>query len=141
MSRRNPQSAQSLVEWAISAFLLLLFAFSLLAVGHVVGEYMAVRAASSQAAFAAARAPSEESAQAAGRRAALQAMSGSQVRDFQITISTGGFERGGMLTAQASGCVSLGDFPIVSQILGRCVPLRWTAHALIEPFRSRSRSP
>src|SRR6266700_2902681 len=70
MQARSTQSGQALVEWAISAFLLLLFAFSLLAVGHVVGEYMAVRAASSQAAFAAARAPSVQAAQAAGRRAA-----------------------------------------------------------------------
>ncbi len=138
MRGRSAQSGQSLVEWAISAFLLLLFAFSLLAVGHVVGEYMAVRAASSQAAFAAARAPSAQAAQTAGRHAAREAVSGSQVRDFQITVSTGAFERGGTLTAQASGCVSLVDFPIVSQTLGPCVPLRWTAHALIEPYRSRS---
>ena len=138
MREGSSQSGQALVEWALTAFLLLLFAFSLLAVGHVVGEYMAVRAASSQAAFAAARAPSAQAAQTVGRRAAEEAVSGSQVRDFQITISTGGFERGGTLTAQASGCVSLGDFPIASQTLGQCVPLRWTAHALIEPFRSRS---
>jgi len=138
MRERSTQSGQALVEWALTAFLLLLFAFSLLAVGHVVGEYMAIRAASSQAAFAAARAPSAQAAQTVGRRAAQEAVSGSQVRDFQITISTGSFERGGTLTAQASGCVSLGDFPIVSQTLGQCVPLRWTAHALIEPFRSRS---
>src|SRR5437588_3416584 len=138
MRERSTQSGQALVDWALPAFLLLLFAFSLLAVGHVVGEYMAIRAASSQAAFAAARAPSAQAAQTVGRRAAQEAVSGSQVRDFQITISTGSFERGGTLTAQASGCVSLGDFPIVSQTLGQCVPLRWTAHALIEPFRSRS---
>ncbi len=138
MRERSTQSGQALVEWALTAFLLLLFAFSLLAVGHVVGEYTAVRAASSQAAFAAARAPSAQAAQTIGRRAAEEAVSGTQVRDFQITISTGSFERGGTLTAQASGCVSLGDFPIVSQTLGQCVPLRWTAHSLIEPFRSRS---
>lgn len=138
MRARSTQSAQALVEWAISAFLLLLFAFSLLAVGHVVGEYMAVRAASSQAAFAAARAPSAQAAQTTGRRAAEEAVSGSSVRNFQISISTGAFERGGTLTTQASGCVSLADFPIVSQTLGQCVPLRWTAHALIEPYRSRS---
>src|SRR5215472_8440762 len=105
MRTRSKQSGQSLVEWAISAFLLMLFSFSLLAVGHLVGEYMAVRAASSQAAFAAARAPSAQAAQAAGRHAALEAVSGSQVRDFQISISTGSFERGGTLTARASGCV------------------------------------
>jgi Flp pilus assembly protein TadG len=138
MRRRSSQSGQSLVEWAISAFLLLLFAFSLLAVGHVVGEYMAVRAASSQAAFAAARAPSAQAAQVVGRRAAQEAVAGSQVRDFHVTISTGGFQRGGTLTAQASGCVSLADFPIASLTLGQCVPLRWTARALVEPYRSRT---
>jgi Flp pilus assembly protein TadG len=127
-----------MVEWAISAFVLLLFAFSLLAVGHVVGEYMAVRSAASQAAFAAARAPSAQAAQAAGRRAALQAVSGSQVRDFQVTVSTGTFARGGTLIVQTAGCVSLGDFPIAAQTLGQCVPLRWTVRALIEPYRSRT---
>jgi hypothetical protein len=63
---------------------------------------------------------------------------GSQVRNFQITIATGAFTRGGILTTQASGCVSLGDFPIARDTLGQCVPLRWTAHALIEPYRSRT---
>lgn len=135
--KRSPQSGQSLLEWAISALLLILFAFGLLAVGRVVGEYMAVRSASSQAAFAAARAPSAEAAQAAGRRAALEAVSGSHIRSFQIAISTGTFARGGTVSTQASGCVGLDDFPIVAQTLGQCVPLHWTAHALIEPYRSR----
>jgi Flp pilus assembly protein TadG len=134
----NRQSGQALVEWAISALILLLFAFGMLAVGQVVGEYMTVRSAVSQAAFAAARAPSAAAAQTAGRQAALEAMGGSQVRDFQITIDTRGFQRGGTLTAQATGCVSLAAFPIVGQRLGPCVPLRWTTHALIEPYRSRT---
>ncbi len=132
------QRGQALVEWAISALLLLLFALCLLAVGQVVGEYMAVRSASSQAAFAVARAPSAQAAQTAGAQAAQQAVAGSQLRDFQVIIATGGFERGGTLTVVASGCVSLAVFPIASQVLGQCVPLRWTAHALIEPFRSRT---
>lgn len=138
MNRRALQAGQSVVEWAISAFLLLLFGLSLLAVGHVVGEYMAVRSAATQAAFVAARAPSDQAAQSAGRRAAQEAVAGSQVRDFQVTIATGDFGRGGTLTVQAGGCVSLGDFPIASQVLGQCVPIRWTARALIEPYRSRS---
>ena len=132
------QSGQAVVEWALSAFVLLLFAFCLLAVGQLVGEYMAVRSAATQAAFAAARAPSEESAQEAGRRAASEAVAGSQVSAFQISIDTAGFERGGTLTTEARGCITLSAFPIASQVLGQCVPLRWTAHALIEPFRSRS---
>jgi len=135
--RHSTQAGQSTVEWAVSAFVLLLFALSLLAVSHVVGEYMAVRSAASQAAFAAARAPSAPAAQEAGRRAALQAVSGTQVRDFQVTVSTGGFERGSTLTVRTAGCVSLGDFPIAAQTLGQCAPLRWTARALIEPYRSR----
>jgi hypothetical protein len=137
MPEPSTESGQALVEWALTAFLLLLFAFSLLAVGQVVGEYMTVRAASSQAALTAARASSAEAAQTAGRRAAQEAVSGSRIRDFQIRISTGGFDRGATLSAQASGCVSLGDFPIVSQTFGRCVPISWTTRALIEPYRSR----
>ena len=47
------QSGQALVEWGLSAFVLMLFAFGLLAVGQIVGEDMAVRSAATQAAFAA----------------------------------------------------------------------------------------
>jgi Flp pilus assembly protein TadG len=132
------QSAQALVELAVTAMVLLLFAFGILAVGAVVGEYMAVRSAASQAAFAAARAPSAQAAQTAGRRAALEAAGDSQVRDLQVTIDVQGFRRGGVLTAVVTGCASLVAFPIVSQALGACVPLRWTTHALIEPYRSRT---
>ena len=55
---RRSQSGQALVEWAAVAFVLLLFALGLVAIGQIVGEYMAVRSAASQAALAAARAPS-----------------------------------------------------------------------------------
>jgi Flp pilus assembly protein TadG len=126
------------VEWAAVSFVLLLFALGLLAVGHVVGQYMAIRAAATQAAFAAARAPSEAAAQQAGKSAADEAVKGSQVRDFTITIDTQGFQRGGTLTATAHGYVSLEAFPIASQALGRRVELSWQAHALIEPYRSRA---
>jgi Flp pilus assembly protein TadG len=133
------QSAQALVEWAISALVLILFAFGLLAVGHVVGEYMAVRSAASQAAFAAARAPSAQDAQTAGQEAARQVVASSQVSDFHLTIDTAGFQRGGTLTADATGCVSLDPFqPLITDLLGRCVQLRWVTHALIEPYRSRA---
>jgi Flp pilus assembly protein TadG len=131
------QSGQAMVEWAASALVLLLYALGMLAEGHVLGEYMSVRAAASQAAFAAARAPSGGAAKAAGERAAREAVAGTQVRDFQITVDVGGFERGDTLTAEATGCVSLDPFPLVSQLMGSCVPLRWRAHALIEPYRSR----
>ena len=40
--------------------------------------------------------------------------------------------------AQATGCVSREPFPVVSAVLGRCVPPHWVAHALIEPYRSRA---
>jgi hypothetical protein len=132
------QSGQSLVEWAISAFVLLLFALGILAVGQVVSQYVALRSAASQAAFAATRAPSADAAQRAADDAARQAVQGSQLQDFHLALDTAGFERGGTLTASAEGYISLGAFPIVSQVLGRRVRLRWQAHALIEPYRSRA---
>jgi hypothetical protein len=132
------QGGQALVEWALSVLVLMLFALGMVAVGHVVGEYMAVRAAATQAAFAAARAPSEQAAQSAARQAAEEAVAGSQVRDFQSVLDTAGFQRGGTLTALASGCISLEPFSLVARVLGRCVVVRWTAHALIEPYRSRA---
>jgi membrane-associated protease RseP (regulator of RpoE activity) len=132
------QSGQSLVEWAISAFVLLLFALGIIAVGQIVSQYVALRSATSQAAFAAARAPSADDAQRAADDAARQAVQGSQLSDFHLALDTAGFERGGTLTATAEGYVSLGGFPIVSQVLGQRVKLTWQAHALIEPYRSRA---
>jgi hypothetical protein len=132
------QSGQSLVEWAISAFVLLLFALGMLAVGQIVSQYVALRSAASQAAFAAARAPSADDAQRAADDAARQAVQGRQLQDFHLTLDVAGFERGGTLTATVEGYVSLGAFPIVSQVLGRRVKLSWQAHALIEPYRSRA---
>jgi len=72
----NRQSGQALVEWGLSAFVLMLFAFGLLAVGQIVGEDMAVRSAATQAAFAAARAPSAAAAQQYGQAAASEAVRG-----------------------------------------------------------------
>ena len=135
---RRRQSGQSLVEWAISAFVLLLFALGILAVGQIVSQYVTVRSAASQAAFAAARAPSAGAAQGAADTAAQEAVQGSQVEGFHLTLDTAGFQRGGTLTATAEGYVSLGSFPVVSQVLGQRVRLSWQAHALIEPYRSRA---
>lgn len=134
---RDLQSGQALVEWAISAFVVLLFALGLLAEGQVMIEYMAVRAAASQAAFAAARAPSQDAADKTARQAAAEAARGSQLRDFALAVDLQGFQRGGTLTTTASGCVNLEAFSIASRALGPCVPLRWQAHAVIEPYRSR----
>ena len=122
----------------MSAFVLMLFAFGLLAVGQIVGEDMAVRSAATQAAFAAARAPSASAAQQYGQAAAAEAMRGVQVENFQVTIDAGGFQRGSTLTVTARGYVSLIAFPGVSQVLGGKVALTWQAHALVEPYRSRT---
>lgn len=132
------QSGQALVEWGMSAFVLMLFAFGLLAVGQIVGEDMAVRSAATQAAFAAARAPSPSAAQQFGQAAAAEAMRGVQVENFQVTIDTGTFQRGSTLTVTAKGYVSLAALPGISQLLGGKVALTWQAHALIEPYRSRT---
>jgi Flp pilus assembly protein TadG len=132
------QSGQALVEWGMSALVLMLFAFGLLAVGQIVGEDMAVRSAATQAAFAAARAPSASAAQQYGQAAATEAMRGVQVENFQVTIDAGSFQRGSTLTVTARGYVSLVAFPGISQLLGGKVSLTWQAHALIEPYRSRT---
>lgn len=135
---RRTQAAQAMVEWALSAFVLMLFALGLLAVGQVVDQDMAIRSAATQAAFAAARAPSAQAAQAVGKSAAEDAIRGAQVQDFQLTIDTGSFQRGSILTVTAHGYVNLSAFPIASQVLGQRVALTWQAHALIEPYRSRT---
>lgn len=135
---RRSQAAQAMVEWALSAFVLMLFALGLLAVAQVVDQDMAIRSAATQAAFAAARAPSAQAAQAAGKSAAEDAIQGAQVQDFQLTIDTGSFQRGSILTVTARGYVNLSAFPIASQVLGQRVALTWQARALIEPYRSRT---
>lgn len=122
----------------MSALVLMLFAFGLLAVGQIVGEDMAVRSAATQAAFAAARAPSSSAAQQFGQAAAAEAMRGVQVENFQVTIDTGTFQRGSTLTVTARGYVSVAAFPGISQMLGGRVALTWQAHALIESYRSRT---
>src|SRR5260370_8698511 len=111
-----------MAEWAISAFVLLLFALSILAVGQVVGEYSAVRAAASQAAFAAARAPSEAAAQAAGQSAAAEAVKSSRGAQFSVKIDTGGFQRGGVPTLTATGSPAITAFPIVTPSLRPHLP-------------------
>ncbi len=135
---RRSQSGQALVEWAAVAFVLLLFALGLVAIGQIVGEYMAVRSAASQAAFAAARAPSAADAVAAGEEAAREAIGSSQLQALTVRIDVGTFERGNTLTAHAGADLSLAAFPIVRQILGARFHLSWEASALIEPYRSRA---
>ena len=132
------QGGQALVEWAASSLVLMVFALGILAAGQIVGQYQAVRSAASQAAFAAARAPSEQAAQDSGRAAAGAAAQGSQLEDFTCVLDTGGFERGGVVTAAASGYVNLAAYPIIKEALGHRVRLSWQAHALIEPYRSRT---
>src|SRR5487761_1007590 len=92
------QSGQALVEWGLSAFVLMLFAFGLLAVRQIVGEDMAVRSAATQAAAA--------------------AVLGSQIENLQVTIDTGSFQRGSTLTVTARVYEILASFPIISQVLG-----------------------
>src|SRR6202140_5608917 len=132
------QSGQALVEWGLSAFVLMLFAFGLLAVGQIVSEDIAIRSAATQAAFAAARAPSATAAQQYGQAAAAEAVRGSQVENLHVTIDIGSFQRGSTLTVTARGYVNLAAFPIISQGLGRRVEAPAQAHALIEPYRSRT---
>jgi hypothetical protein len=91
-----------------------------------------------QAAFAAARAPSATAAQLYGQAAAAEAVLGSQIENLQVTIDTGSFQRGSTLTVTARGYVNLASFPIISQVLGGRVEVTWQAHALIEPYRSRT---
>jgi Flp pilus assembly protein TadG len=135
---RRGQSGQALVEWAAVAFVLLLFALGLVAIGQIVGEYMAVRSAASQAAFAAARAPSADDAVVVGQNAAREAIGSSQLESFTVQIDVGRFERGGTLTARAEAFVSLAPFPIVRQLLGQRFHLAWETSALVEPYRSRA---
>jgi len=133
----RPQRGQALVELALVLPVLLVYALSILAVGQIVREYMAVRAAATQAAFAAARAPSLAQAKGVAPSAAMEAIAGNGVKDFTLKLDAGTFPRGGVVTTTASGYVDLGSFPLAETFLGRRFSLQWQAHALIEPYRSR----
>src|SRR5207237_5621902 len=98
----------------LDAFGLMLLAFALLAVGQIVGEDTAVRSAATQAAFAAARAPNAAAAQQYGQAAAVEAMRGTRVEDFQVTIDTGTFQRGSTLTVTVHGFVCLAALSCVA---------------------------
>jgi Flp pilus assembly protein TadG len=129
-----------MVELALVLPVLLLFALSILAVGQIIGEYKAVRAAASQAAYAAARAPSLAAARTAGRQAATEALAGSGVRGATVTVDAGAFPRGGVVTVRTEAYVDLGVYPLVKDYLGHWFKLSWTARELIEPYRSRQPS-
>ena len=135
--RGSAERGQALIELALVLPVLLVYALSILAVGQIVREYMAVRAASTQAAFAAARAPSLAQAQSVAPSAAAEAVAGSGVKDFRLSLDAGTFPRGGVVTTIATGYVDLGSFPLAEVYLGRRFRLQWQAHALIEPYRSR----
>jgi Flp pilus assembly protein TadG len=135
--RDSRQGGQAVIELALVLPVLLIYALGILAVGEIVREYTAVRAAATQAAFAAARAPSLVEARQAGGVAAHEAVAGAPVQDFVIQVDAGTFARGGVVTTMAAGYVDLGAFPAAEAFLGRRFHLEWRAHALIEPYRSR----
>jgi len=131
---------QATVELALVLPVLLLYSLSILAVGQIMGEYRAVRASASQAAYAAARAPSLAAANAVGRQAAADALAGTGVQGTTVTVEAGTFPRGGVVTVRTEAYVDLGAYPLVRDYLGRRFRLSWTAHQLIEPYRSRQPS-
>jgi Flp pilus assembly protein TadG len=138
MTIRAGSAGQAMVELALILPVTLLGLLGVLAVGQIAHEYQAVRAAATQAAFAAARAPSLSDAHVKAQAAGLQAASGSGVQDLAVTLDAGTFPRGGTLTTYAEGYVDLGAFGPAADLLGRRFKLRWQAHALIEPYRSRT---
>ena len=71
---RRGQSGQALVEWAAVAFVLLLFALGLVAIGQIVGEYMAVRSAAAAPRNRAARSGCFNAPSTAARPARQSAM-------------------------------------------------------------------
>src|SRR5258708_33529340 len=127
------QSGQALVEWGLSAFVLMLFAFGLLAVGQIVGEDMAVRSAATQAAFAAARAPSATAAQQYGQAAAAEAVLGSPIENLQVTIDTGSFQRGSTLPGTPRGHGNLAAVSTIPHEVGPKVRGTLHAHRHVEP--------
>lgn len=136
--RSCPQRGQAVTELALILPVALLGLLGVLAVGQLALQYQAVRAAATQAAFAAARSSSLRDAQVVAPRAGVEAAAGSGVRDLRVSVDAGGFIRGSMLTARVEGYADLAPFGPAADLLGRRFRMSYEARAVIEPFRSRT---
>ena len=131
----NPRHGQALVELAVCMPLVLLLALGVAAVVEVTDAGAGLHAATEAAVTAAVLAPDEASAQTVARRRFDQVIAAYPVRSASLTLDDGGFARGALVTAAATGFVDLG-WEAMAVVPAR-VDLIARASARVDPWRTR----
>lgn len=133
------QEGQALVETALVVPVLLILAFGVILAGRLTHATVAVQAAAREAGRALAAAPSEAQGIEDAEERGMAVAAGYDLAPdrFRLSLDSGGFDRGGTVTAQANYRVVLADLPL----LGRAdFSVGSTHRERIEMYRSRETS-
>lgn len=112
------ESGQALVEAALAIPLLLVLVFGVVAIGRVAEAKVAVQALARESGRALAVASSEEQGVADALIAgdAVASGYGLDASRLSLDVDSGGFDRGGTVTAEVTYSVSLSDLPLLGFI-------------------------
>jgi Flp pilus assembly protein TadG len=130
------EAGQALVEAALVIPVLLLLAFSVVMVGRIVDAKVAVQAAAREAGRALATAPSESEGVTAALQSARSVAEGYGLSQSKLAVDvdSGGFERGGVATAEVTYRVPLANLPLLDRVE---VTVSSTHAERIDLYRSR----
>jgi Flp pilus assembly protein TadG len=129
---------QSLVELGLCLPVLLLLALGAAAVEQVADASSGLDAAVRAAAATAARAPDQDTAASAAQARFRAVIAAYPVRSPSLTLRFGGFERGGLVAAGASGYVDLGWEALA--FLPSRLPIQASSVTRLELWRTRRSS-
>ena len=112
------EAGQALVEAALVIPVLLLLAFGVVMVGRIAHAKVAVQAAAREAGRTLATAPSESEGVAAALESARSVAEGYGLSQssLEVDVDSGGFQRGGVATAEVSYRVPLADLPLLDRV-------------------------
>jgi len=129
------QGGQAIVELAIVVPILLLLAFSVLAIGRVIQADMAIRAVAWEAARAGALANSATQAARQGLATGLAVADDYHLRQsaVQLTVDASGYRRGGQVVAKARYVVSLSALPLLGWA---SAPVESVHMEPVDPYRA-----
>ena len=130
------EAGQALVEAALVIPVLLLLAFGVVMVGRIAHAKVAVQAAAREAGRTLATASSESEGVAAALQSARSVAEGYGLSQssLEVDVDSGGFQRGGVATAEVSYRVPLADLPRFDRVE---VTVSSTHAERIDLYRSR----
>jgi len=130
------EAGQALVEAALVIPVLLLLAFGVVMVGRIAHAKVAVQAAAREAGRTLATASSESEGVTAALDSARSVAEGYGLSqsDLTVDVDSGGFQRGGVATAEVSYRVPLADLPLLDRVE---VTVSSTHAERIDLYRSR----